>query len=108
MFTTPVLKWEGYWTKIESTNLQDDFKDAQSAIMVNALDNTALRVCSSETSEPIKMLELLDSRFESNRTSSRISILTSLYSNKYNGNDKMAKYVDKFESVFSRMESKVD
>lgn len=85
------LKVKCYWTRLLSAKCPDEIKDKASAILINALGDTALRVSSSEISQPIKMFELLDRRFSSTLTSSRISILSSLYSKEYNSNQNMAK-----------------
>ncbi len=47
-----------------------------SAMLVNALGDSALRVCISKIEEPEQMLKLLDKRYASNRAATRISVLT--------------------------------
>ncbi len=45
-------------------------------MLVNALGDSALRVCISKIEEPEQMLKLLDKRYASNRAATRISVLT--------------------------------
>lgn len=68
------LKGKGFWCKLQDEKCETDVKDKASALIVGALGDAALRVCSSEIGSPLKMLELLDSRFASSRTTTRISI----------------------------------
>lgn len=50
------------------------------------------------------MLELLDKCYASNRASSRISTLTTMFSKRYQQGQDMARYVDDFESLFAQLE----
>ena len=47
---------------------------------------------------------MLDNRFASSRTASRISVLTTMYTKRYNGKENMPKYIDHFESLFAQLE----
>lgn len=50
------------------------------------------------------MLALLDKRFQSKQTATRISILTAMYSKRFNPNQDMRKYIDEFETLFAQLE----
>ncbi len=50
------------------------------------------------------MLEQLDLRYASNRATTRISVLTAVYSKRYGPKENMSKYVDEFESLFAQLE----
>ena len=53
--------------------------------------------------DPAKMLRLLDARYASNRTVSRIAVQTQLFRMSYNDQD-MASYIDQFFSLFSKLQ----
>lgn len=69
---------------MENVECDQDVKDKASAIPVSPLGDTALRVCSSEIGEPIKMLEILNNRFAFNRTATRMSVLSTMYTKRFN------------------------
>jgi len=98
------LKGKGYWKQLQNEDCAEEIKEKSAAILVNALGDSAFRVCSSQVSEPLKMLELLDLRYASTRAATRISILTSVYSKTFGVKDNMPKYIDDFESLFSQLE----
>jgi len=98
------LKGKGWWSQINIEKCPDDIKEKATALLVNALGDTALRVCSSELDEPLKMLDLLDARYASDRTSSRISLLTTLYTKRFKDKDNMPKFIDEFETLFGQLE----
>jgi len=98
------LKGKGYWTPLQADKCEDKIKEQATALLVNALGDIALRVCSDELENPIKMLELLDARYASSRTSSRISLLTTLYTKRFQDKDNMAKFIDEFETIFGQLE----
>ena len=77
------LKGKGYWAKLSEKDCDQDTKDKSSAMMVGALGDAALRVCSAKIGEPMQMLSLLDNRFASKRTATRISVLTAMFSKRY-------------------------
>ena len=90
------LDGKGYWDQLQSKDCPDDVKKKATAMLVHALSNIALQVCSSFVPDPMKMLNALDERFASTRTSNRISLLTSLYSKRFRSSDNMLEYVDEF------------
>lgn len=98
------LKGKGYWKQLEKEKCTEEVKEKAAALLVNALGDSPLRVCSSSLDDPITMIELLDARYASDRAVSRISVLTSLYSKKYNSRENMAKYIDEFEVLFNQLE----
>lgn len=68
-------------------------------MLVGALGDAALRGCASQIGYAIKMLEMLDNRFALNRTAIRISVLTTIYTKRFNyRTDSMAKYIGEFET----------
>ena len=74
------LKGKGFWQLLKDKKVcSEDVKDKAAALLVNSLGDSPLRVCSSSLDELLKILELLDARYASGRTVTRISVLTSLY-----------------------------
>lgn len=59
------LKGKGHWSELETKGCDQRTNDKSSAMMVAALGDSALMVCSSKISEPLEMLDLLDKRFAS-------------------------------------------
>ena len=99
------LKGKGFWTDLQKgKTCSRETKDKAAALLVHALGDSALRVCSAHIDEPLSMLSLLDTRYASNRASNRVSILTSLYSKRFTGKENMSKYVDEFEVLFNQLE----
>ena len=72
-------------------------------IIISALGDAPLRVVMDVDDDPGKMLDLLDARYASNRTVSRIAVQTQLFRMSYSGQD-MASYVDQYTSLFSQLE----
>lgn len=75
------FKMKGNWSQLQTKACSQDVKDQSSAMMVGALGDISLWVCSSGVVEPIKMFELLDIWLASNSTAKRIRVLTVMYSN---------------------------
>lgn len=51
------LKGKGYWEKLQDVKTCEiDVENKSSALIVAALGETALRVCSSQIGDPVKML----------------------------------------------------
>lgn len=98
------LKGQGIWSTLSAESCTQEVKDKASSILVSALGDNAFRVCSAKVSEPLEMLSLLDKRYASQRASSRISVLTSLYAKRYQDNQDMGRYIDEFESLFSQLD----
>lgn len=112
---------KGVWKLVESTSAttlssSDDttIMDAQkekmtaklekaSAMIISALGDSPLRVVADADGDPARMLMLLDTRYASNRTVSRIAVQTQLYRMRYKGQD-MAKYIDEYTALFSQLE----
>lgn len=74
-----------------------------SGMIISALGNSPLRVVADADDDPAKMLKLLDVRYASNRTVSRIAVQTQLYRMRYNGQD-MSKYIDEYTALSSQIE----
>ena len=72
------LKGKGYWSILNRDECPEEINEKATALIVNALGDTALRVCSAALDDPLQMLELLDARYASSRSSTRISLLTTL------------------------------
>lgn len=98
------LKGKGFWSALQKKECAEDIKEKSTALIVNALGDTPLRVCSDKLDDPMGLLTLLDARYASCRTTSRVSLLTSLYTKRFNGKDHMSKYIDEFESLFGQLE----
>lgn len=98
------LKGKGYWANVHRNECPADVKEKAAAMLTQALGDAPFRVCSSKAGNPILMLELLDMRYASTRAASRISVLTSVYSKKYQHTMNMPKYVDEFETLFAQLE----
>lgn len=95
----------GLWSKLENVECDPGVKDKASPMLVSALGDTALQVWSSEIGEPIKMLEMLDNRFASNRTATQISFLTRVCTKRFNARyHDMATYVEQFETLSAQLE----
>lgn len=50
----------------------------------------------SASSNPMGMIQLLDKTYSSKRAASRIAVLTSVFSKRYDDSRKMNKYIDEF------------
>ena len=74
-----------------------------SGMIISALGNAPLRVVIEADDDLHRMLQLLDGRYASNRTVSRIAVQTQLFRMSYK-NQNMASYVEKFTSLFSQLE----
>ncbi len=60
------LKGEGYWNKMSGTDKgAEEARVKASAMLVNALGDSALRVCISKIEETEQMLKLLDKHYAS-------------------------------------------
>lgn len=89
----------GIGAAVFSTNMNEK----ASAIIISTLGDSPLRVVMDVDDNPAKMLILLDGRYASNRTVSRIAVQTQLFRMTYNGQN-MSTYVDQFTSLFSQLE----
>eukprot|EP00171_Calliarthron_tuberculosum_P008425 IDg8425t1 len=74
-----------------------------SGIIISALGDAPLRVVIDADDNPARMLKLLDARYASNRTVSRIAVQTQLFRMQYTDQN-MASYVDTYASLFSQLE----
>ncbi len=74
-----------------------------SGIIISALGDAPLRVVIDVDDDPARMLQLLDARYASNRTVSRIAVQTRLFRMKYTTQN-MSSYVDTYASLFSQLE----
>lgn len=98
------MEGKDYWDELQKDNCSIKVKKKASAMLTCALGDYALRVCSSQITEPMKMLGLLDKRYASTRTATRISVLTSVYKKSFGQKDSMPRYIDEFESLFAQLE----
>lgn len=99
------LKRTGFWSELKTKNCEEDIKNNSWAMLVAALGDTALCVCASQIGQPSKTLEMLDSRLASSRTATGISVLTTMYTERFNSKaDNMASYNDEFETLFAHLE----
>lgn len=94
----------GLWTKLHDDECDQDAKYKASAMLMSALSASALHLCSGQISDQIKMLEMLDNQFPSNRTTTSISALTQMYTKRFNATHyDMATYIDEFETLFAQL-----
>lgn len=87
-------------TKLSGTG---DKLEKASGIIISALGDSPLRVVIDAQDDPRKMLQLLDGRYASKRTVSRIAVQTKLFRMSYT-NQNMESYVDQFISLFALLE----
>jgi len=78
-------------------------REKASGMIISALGDSPLRVVLDVDDDPARMLKLLDDRYASNRTVSRIAVQTRLYRMRYTNQD-MTKYIDEFTSLFVPLE----
>ena len=78
-------------------------KEKASGIIISALGDSPLRVVAEADGEPARMLALLDARYASSRTVSRIAVQTQLFRMRYTGQD-MSRYIDEYVTLFSQLE----
>ena len=78
-------------------------REKASGIIISALGDAPLRVVLEADDDPERMLKLLDARYASNRTVSRIAVQTQLFRMSYT-NQNMSVYVDQYTSLFSQLE----
>lgn len=78
-------------------------REKASAIIISALGDASLRVVIDVNDDPGRMLHLLDTRYASCRTVSRIAIQTQLFRMSYKEQD-MSTYVDQYSTFFSQLE----
>lgn len=74
-----------------------------SGMIISALGDGPLRVVLDAGDDPVRMLQLLDARYASNRTVSRIAVQTQLFRMRYKDQD-MSLFVDTYGSLFSQLE----
>ena len=78
-------------------------REKTSGIIISALGDAPLRVVMDAEDDPARMLQLLDSRYASNRTVSRISVQTQLFQMLYTDQN-ISTYIDQYTSLFSQLE----
>lgn len=93
------LKEKSYWPNLKNKECDQQTKYKAEAIIAQSLGDTPLRVCSGQPYDPKEVIEMLDKRYASSRSTTRISVLTSLYSKRYVSQENMSKYIDEFESL---------
>lgn len=74
-----------------------------SGMIISALGDAPLRVVLDADDDPARMLKLLDARYASNRTVSRIAVQTQLFRMRYIDQN-MSTYVDTYTALFSQLE----
>lgn len=90
-------------TKISDANKENvrQYMQTASGMITSALGSTPLRAVADADDQHVKVLELLDVRYASNRTVSRIAVQTQLYRRRYYGQN-MSKYIDQYSTLFTR------
>jgi len=78
-------------------------REKASGIIISALGDAPLRVVLDVDDDPARMLALLDARYASNRTVSRIAVQTQLFRMSYTEQN-MSTYVDQYASLFAQLE----
>ena len=78
-------------------------REKASGIIISALGDAPLRVIIDIDDDPARMMQLLDARYASNRTVSRIAVQTQLFRMSYTGQN-MSTYIDQYTSLFSQLE----
>ena len=112
---------KGVWNVVESSSDSSTATDAASGetdtapsrniaklekasgIIISALGDAPLRVVLEADDDPKRMLKLLDARYASNRTVSRIAVQTQLFRMRYTDQN-MSTYVDQYTSLFAQLE----
>lgn len=97
------VKGNGFSSELKSKHCDQDLKDKSSAMMVDALEDTGLRVCSAKIGELLRMLDLLDKRFASIHRATWISILLAMYLKHFSNQENIAEYIDEFECLSSKL-----
>lgn len=87
-----------------TSSVRDQVKrEKASGIIISSLGDAPLRVVMDVDDDPVQMLKLLDSRYASNRTVSRIAVQTQLFRLSYTGQN-MSTYIDQYTTLFSQLE----
>ena len=77
------LKRGKLWPNLVKDNCGQEVKDEAPSMFVAALGDSAFRVCSLQVEDPMKILELLDARYATYRSSCPTSIFTTMFSKRY-------------------------
>jgi len=99
------LQAKQYWAPLQTANCTEEIKSKATGILVTALGDTALRSCMSAYPNTMQMIEKLDDCYASKRAASRIALLTSVFSKRFDKQKNMGKYIDEFNQAFSQLES---
>lgn len=99
-----MLKGKGYWPEIQKEDCLCEIKMKATNIIVSALGDVSLSVFMDQGDDPFIMIELLDARFASTRTSSLFAVLASLFRKRHTGKEDMATYIDEFQQLFAQLE----
>ena len=78
-----------------------------SGLIISALGNAPLVIVAEVDGNPCRMLELLDARYPSKRTVSRIAVETQSYRTRYK-NQNMSSYIDEYTASFGEVEFGMD
>lgn len=70
-------------------------------IIVAALGDVPLSDCMDQGDNPFRIIELLDERFASPRSSSLFAVLSSLFRKRHNAKEDMAQYIGEFQQLFA-------
>lgn len=99
------LQGKGIWKKLSAADCSEETKDQAVDIIVSALGDAALRNCMSAAPDPIKMIKCLDECYASRRAASRVAVLTSVFSKKYDSSRNMSEFIDEFNQAFAQLDA---
>lgn len=82
-----MLHGKGFWKKLSEKRSDVKIKVKASAMLVSARGESALSVCPVKIGESLEMLSMLDNRHASNGPATRISVLTTIYTKRFNSKE---------------------
>lgn len=72
-----------YWEQLKTDECDANIKDKAFSILVSSLGEPPLRNCQKASSDPMLMFHELDACYASRRAASRIDVLASVFSKRY-------------------------
>lgn len=99
------FKGKGLWRILTKDSPNEDAKEKPCLISVEAIGDSPNRECQSALGEPLKMMQVLNDRSASKRTSNRVTLLSAVFTKRYNNNTHMGNYIDEFNTLFSQLKS---